>query len=99
VGAGGVIPMTTMKKVILLKRDPQDSTIVKPLATQEALDYLLAHDFCNPHQLVRDKRKVALRSNFFEAFFKQTDVYLVNTTATPQRTQDEIRRVLELSKV
>jgi hypothetical protein len=99
VGAGGVIPMTTMKKVILLKRDPQDSIIVKPLATQEALDYLLAHDFCNPHQLVRDKRKVALRSNFFEAFFKQTEVYLVNTTATPQRTQDEIRRVLELSKV
>ncbi len=99
VGSGGVIPMTTMKKIILLKRDPQDATLVKPLKTKEALDYLLQHDFCNPHQLVRDSRKIALRTKFFEAFFKQTDVYLVNTTATPQQTQNEIRRVLNLSTV
>jgi hypothetical protein len=60
----------------------------------EALQYLLAHDFCNPHQLVRDNRKIELRKGFFRRYFKQTDVYLVNTTGTPRETQEEIRRIL-----
>ena len=37
VGNGGVIPMTTMKKIILLKRDPQDKNIVTALNADEAL--------------------------------------------------------------
>ena len=98
VGAGGVIPMATIHKIIFLKRDPADKTIVKPLSVEEGVQYLLAHNFCNPHQLVKDNRKVALRTNFFRRFFEQTDVYLVNTTQTPQQTQDEIRRVLSLKK-
>jgi hypothetical protein len=55
---------------------------------------LLAHNFCNPHQLVKDNRKITLRTNFFRKLFEQTEVYLVNTTATPHETQDEIRKVL-----
>ena len=94
VGNGGVIPMTTMKKIILLKRDPQDKNIVTPMSAEEALKYLLANDFCNPHQLVRDSRKIELRKDFFRRYFNQTDVYLVNTTATPRETQEEIRRIL-----
>jgi len=98
VGNGGVIPMTTMKKIILLKRDPQDKNIVTPMNVDEALQYLLVHDFCNPHQLVRDKRKIELRKDFFSRYFKQTDVYLVNTTGTPRETQEEIRRILHVQK-
>jgi hypothetical protein len=98
VGSGGVIPMATMRKIILLKRDAQDKNIVTKLSTEEALEYMLAHDFCNPHQLVRDNRKIELRKNFFRRLFEQTDVYLVNTTGTPQATQDEIRRVLSVKK-
>lgn len=94
VGAGGVIPMTTMKTVILLKRDFQDPNVVTPLGADEAVDYLLANDFCNPHQLIKDKRKTALRKEFFHRFFKKTDVYLVNTTGTPQETQAEIRALV-----
>jgi hypothetical protein len=94
VGAGGVIPMTTMKKIILLKRDAKDKNIVTPLNPEEALTYLVAHDFCNPHQLVRDERKIALRKDFFKRFFSQTEVYLVNTTGTPQETQASIREIL-----
>jgi hypothetical protein len=94
VGAGGVIPMTTLKKIILLKRDAADKQIAKHLKTEEALQYMVERDFCNPHQLVRDQRKMELRRQFFRSYFAQTDVYLVNTTGTPQETQMEIRRIL-----
>ncbi len=97
VGQGGVIPMTTMKTIFLLKRDQQDQRIVTPLSPDEALQYLLAHDFCNPHQLVRDERKVELRKNFFRTYFEKTKVYLVNTTGTPAQTQSEIRKILGIS--
>lgn len=98
VGSGGVIPMATLHKIILLKRDPSDKNIVTALNVKEALQYMLAHNFCNPHQLVTDNRKIALRTNFFRSLFEQTDVYLVNTTASPHETQDDIRGVLSLKK-
>jgi len=97
VGAGGVIPMTTIRKVLLLKRDPNDKTIVAPMTANEALQYLLAQDFCNPHQLIRDDRKIELRKEFFRRFLQQTNVYIVNTTGTPHQTQSEIRKVLGVS--
>jgi hypothetical protein len=98
VGNGGVVPMTTMKSIILLKRDFQDGNIVTPQTADEAVEYLLAHDFCNPHQLVRDGRKTELRKDFFRRYFEKTDVYLVNTTGTPQETQNKIREVLSVEK-
>lgn len=98
VGGGGVIPMATMKKIILLKRDPKDNNIVTKLDTEGALQYLIVHNFCNPHQLVRDNRKIKLRKDFFRRYFEQTDVYLVNTTGTPQATQTEIRAILSVKK-
>jgi hypothetical protein len=98
VGSGGVIPMATIHKILFLKRDASDKTIVRPLTVEEALDYLLANNFFNPHQLVKDERKTALRTDFFRKFLRQTDSYLVNTTQTPQATQSEIRKVLSLEK-
>jgi hypothetical protein len=98
VGNGGVIPMATVQKIILLKRDPSDKNIVTTLNVEEALQYMLAHNFCNPHQLVKDNRKIAVRTNFFRRLFEQTDTYLVNTTGSPHETQDEIRAVLSLKK-
>ena len=98
VGAGGVIPMTTIKKIILLKRDYQDKNIVTELSTDEALQHMLKNDFCNPHQLVKDNRKIELRKGFFRRYFEQTDVHLVNTTGTPQETQAEIRALLSVKK-
>jgi hypothetical protein len=98
VGSGGVIPLTTMKKIILLKRDSTDECIVRQLSADDALQYLLANDFCNPHQLVKDQRKKDLRKDFFRRYFGQTEVYLVNTTGTPQQTQAEIRQILSSNK-
>ena len=94
VGGGGVIPMATLHKIILLKREPQDKNIVTQLSSTEASKFMLERDFCNPHQLVKDERKMELRKNFFSKLFEQTEVYLVNTTGTPQETQNEIRRFL-----
>ncbi|MEM2875319.1 MAG: hypothetical protein QW567_04810, partial [Candidatus Hadarchaeales archaeon] len=79
VGGGGVISMTTLRKIIMLKRESGDNVISRRLSTDEAMDYLLKNDFCNPHQLVRDERKLRLRRRFFERLFKVTDVFLVNT--------------------
>ena len=98
VGSGGVIPLTTMKKIIFLKRDPRDPEIVTHLNRKEALQYMLANNFCNPHQLVRDRRKLELRKNFFREFFKQTSVHLVNTAGTPQETQQRIREIVAKSE-
>ncbi len=96
VGRDGVIPMTTMRTIILLKRDPNDKNIVANLNAKDALQYVVANDFCNPHQLVRDKRKFELRKDFFRRYFEKTDVYLVNTTGTPQESQTIIRELLAI---
>jgi len=98
VGSGGVIPLTTMKEIILLKRDPTDKKMVTELAAEEALQHMLANDFCNPHQLVRDGRKLQLRKAFFRRYFQQTNVHLVNTTGTPQETQQKIREIVAASQ-
>lgn len=94
VGPGGVIPMTTMQNVILMKRDPADKKTVKKLSQEEALKYLFSNNFCNPHQLVTDKRKLELRMDFFKQYLKQTRVHMVNTTSPPKETQRKIRRIV-----
>lgn len=95
VGKGGVIPLTTLWKLILLKRDQADSVVSRRLEPGEALDYLVQHDFCNPHQLVRDERKFGLRRRFFERLLRVVEAYLVNTTRPPLETHDEIVRIVK----
>jgi hypothetical protein len=84
--------------VQLIIPEEKDKTIVTQLSTDEALQYMVAHNFCNQHQLMRDKRKIELRKDFFRRYFEQTNVYLVNTTGTPQATQKEIRAILSANK-
>jgi len=99
VGNGGVIPLTTIQEIVLLKREPIDERVAVSLDEDDALQYMLTKDFCNPHQLVSDNRKLELRKEFFREFFRQTTVHLVNTTGTPQVTQQQIREiVVEASK-
>ena len=98
VGNGGVIPMATLNKIILLKRDPTDVRVVTCLTVDDALQYMAEQNFCNPHQLVKDDRKLALRANFFQNLFEQTEVHMVNTTCSPQETQEAIRELLSLKQ-
>jgi hypothetical protein len=94
VGRGGVIPMTTMRKVVILKRETEDPAVSRRLEVEEALDFLIQHDFCNPHQLVKDKRKIRIRTEFFRRLLERTEVYMVNTTGPPHATHAEIVQIV-----
>lgn len=70
--------LTVVKKVLLMKSDPDDKTILRKMTIDEAIDYLLKNNFCNPYQMVKDERKIALRTEFFRRMFKNTEVYMFN---------------------
>jgi len=90
VGIDGVVPLTKMKKIFLLKRDSQDPSIVRDVSADEALEILVSNNFYNPHQLVRDERKFALRREFFKRMLSMVDVYIANTSEPPATVQDHI---------
>ncbi len=96
-GEGSVIERTAMRNIILLKRDREDPEVVRRLDTDTALGYLKEHDFCNPHQLVRDERHIAIRTEFFRRYLESCRVYMVNTICTATETQDRIRAILRES--
>ena len=96
-GEGSVIERTAMRNIILLKRDREDPEVVRRLDTDDALGYLKEHDFCNPHQLVRDERHIAIRTEFFRRYLESCRVYMVNTICTATETQDRIRAILRES--
>lgn len=93
-GEDSVINRTSMRKIFLLKRDPTDSELVRRMDPMDALAYLEEHDFCNPHQLVRDERRLELRRRFFLRYLSLCDVYMVNTTCCATDTQENIRNVI-----
>ena len=93
-GEGSVINATSMRYVFLLKRDPGDPEALRRMAPEDALEYLSVNGFCNPHQLVCDPRRASLRRDFFARYLAECEVYMVNTTGTPEETQDLIRGVL-----
>ncbi|MDR2866493.1 MAG: hypothetical protein LBV13_03715 [Methanomassiliicoccaceae archaeon] len=92
-GYGSVIPMTTIRHVIMLRRDPKES-IVESLNARDAWAYIRDNDLCNPHQIIRDKRKMRIRENFFRKFFADSEINLVNTVRTPDETQKVIRDIV-----
>jgi hypothetical protein len=94
-GKGSVVPMTTIHEVVMLKRDKEDKRLVRELTPDEAWEYLSANDLCNPHQMVRDERKMGVREKFFRQFLAKARVHLVNTTATPQETQAAIVKLIK----
>lgn len=98
-GEGSVIDRTSMRYVILLKRDREDPEIVRRLDTEEALQYLTDHDFCNPHQLIRDERSMSARTAFFRRYLSQCEVYMVNTICPATETQERIRSILTERRV
>nr|WP_319372553.1 hypothetical protein [uncultured Methanobacterium sp.] len=90
---GRVRETSTLKTVVLLERDPTNPPFRK-LDHNEALDFMLEKDFCNPHQLIRDERKLNIRKNFFREVFQAVDVYLLNTVETPQESLDRIKNLI-----
>ena len=98
VGKGKIFPMTTLHTAILLKRDLEDSTVVRKLTPNEAVEYMKKVGFCNPHLLVTDPRKTQLREKFFQEFFSRLKTYLVNTTLPPIETHRAIKEILKVDQ-
>jgi len=93
-GKSSVISAGSLQYILLLEREPADCNIVRELNAHEALEYMLNNDLCNPHQIIRDPYRSALRANFLKQFFLQCKIYMVNTTGTSQETQAAIRKII-----
>ncbi|MEM2339601.1 MAG: hypothetical protein QXW83_05315 [Nitrososphaerales archaeon] len=61
VGKGKILPLTTVRGVILLKRDLSDEVLSRKIEVDEAVNYMERTNFCNPHLLVINERKTKLR--------------------------------------
>ncbi len=93
-GKDSVTDSTYMRYVIFLRRDQNDEEISRELSIDEAMDYIVKNDFCNPHQMIRDGRKIALRTEFFREFLSCCRVFLVNTRTKAEDTQETIRKII-----
>jgi hypothetical protein len=93
-GNDSVSNCTTIRHVILMKRDPTDPCRSIAISSEEALHYMLINDLCNPHQIIRSERKMRIRTEFLRKFLDDCDVHMVNTIGTPEQTQDIIRNII-----
>jgi len=91
-GSGRVRQESVMKMVVILKRE-KGKQVWKKLNVKEALQFMKKNDFCNPHQLVRNKRKMKERTEFFKELFSKVPVYLLNTIETPKESLERIKRL------
>ncbi|MDD1682949.1 MAG: aldolase [Methanoregula sp.] len=91
IGKGRILPMTTLKTIIVLKRDPADSTISRTLDPDTGLKLFVANNYFNPHLLVHNPFKTRIRNRYVAELLERTTVYQVNTTGTPVETQKMIR--------
>lgn len=93
-GADSMAEHTSMKHIVLLKRDPTDPEVVRELGAEEALAYLESNDFCNPHQLVRNPGRVERRREFFRRYLSECTVHMINTIRPAEETQAVIREAI-----
>ncbi len=95
IGAAKMHDKTTLETFFTLKRDTSDTQLVQSMNGDEMINYLLENNFCNPHLLVKDERKLDIRIRFFEKLFKKVNPYIVNTISTPQKTIDAMLDVID----
>jgi len=93
-GSDSMAEHTSVKHIVLLKRDPADPEMIRELGADEALAYLEANDFCNPHQLVRNPNRVDRRREFFRRYLSECSVHMVNTIRPAEETQAVIREAI-----
>jgi hypothetical protein len=98
IGKGRLLPMTTLKTVIILKRDPSDPATVQSLSPEAALALFTQNNYFNPHLLVSNAWKTMLRTRYLQALLARTTIYEVNTAGTPQETQRMIRSLAGIAQ-
>jgi len=94
IGKGRILPLTTLRTLVILKRDADDSEVVRELTVKEALALLERNSYFNPHLLVHNNFKRRLRNKFFESLLNRVKAYEVNTTETPEQSQSRIRKII-----
>jgi len=93
IGKGRIMPLTTMKKTIILQRDAEDKEVIRKLEPAKALILLEDNNYYNPHLLIKNEFKQNLRKRFFQALLERTDVYLVNTIGSPEESHQIIKEI------
>lgn len=91
IGKGRILPLTTLRTLIILKRDPADPTTAESLNPETALQICAKNNYFNPHLLVNSPFKARLRNRYVSDLLNRTQCYRVNTTGTPEETQKLIR--------
>jgi hypothetical protein len=96
-GTDKFVDTTRARKVILLKRDKDDSEIVRKLDSNEAVDYLTTQpeQFLNPYLIVKTQEKIEIRQDFFKRLFRFAPCYLVNTIEPVDVVHEKIREVIK----
>jgi hypothetical protein len=98
IGKGRILPMTTLKTIIVLKRDPTDTTISQTLDPDTGLKLFEENNYFNPHLLVHNPFKTRIRNQYFADLLSRTTVYQVNTAGTPAETQKMIRSLVGIAQ-
>jgi hypothetical protein len=91
-GANRIREDSRLAATVLLTRDKSLPPLQK-LTAKSALEFMLANDFCNPHQLVRSNVKMQKRKKFFAELFSKAPVYLLNTIETPQESLERLKKI------
>jgi hypothetical protein len=97
IGKGRILPLTTLTKLIILKRDSSDPELVRELTAVQGLALLERSNYFNPHLLATTPFKRRLRKAFFRMLLQRVAVYLVNTTEEPEQSQKRIRTIIGMS--
>lgn len=92
-GEDKVRERSVMQAVVLLTREKGEPPFRK-MSAKAAVAFLKKNDFCNPHQLRRDAKKVKARGTFFGELFLRVPVYLLNTIETPKQSLERIKGIL-----
>ena len=54
------------------------------------------HDFCNPHQLVRNDYKMNIRIEFLRKLFSLTKIYVLNTAVeSPVESRNRLYKMVK----
>lgn len=99
IGKGRLLPMTTLRTVIVLKRDPEDRNTVQSLNPDAALACFVQNNYFNPHLLVGNAYKSTIRKKYLADLLQRTVIYEVNTAGTPAETQRMIRSLAGIPQV
>jgi hypothetical protein len=93
VGKGRILPLTTLRTVIMLTRREGVSSTYEEIDPGTALVRLEENGYYNPHFLVKGPHKARIRKVFFNNLLTRTRVFEMNTAGTPEETQRLIQKI------